>query len=164
MVEPVFNDNGRRTPGISWVPGLDHVALAPSTEKEWNQWPAYAWENSSKTNAALVLGQPERVTGTVVEPGPARRGCYPGQPVQVVGSVVHQDPGQTLRLSQGTNQILVHSQDAVLLASGSTAKAAGFFGREGGKPVLYSATISAVTEQKASPNWPSAWPPSRPRP
>ena len=39
VVEPVFNESGKRVPGIIWVSTLDDVTLAAPTEKEWNTWP-----------------------------------------------------------------------------------------------------------------------------
>jgi signal transduction histidine kinase len=114
VVEPVFNESGNRVPGIIWVSSLDDVTLAAPTEKEWNEWPEYTFAQLDESNV-------------------------PAQIVRVRGLLVDQKAGQSLTLSQGSNQLTVFSRQPNSLSKGAGVQSLGLYARRGGKPALYLA-------------------------
>jgi signal transduction histidine kinase len=127
VVQPVFNEAGKQIAGVIWVPSLDCVALALPTEQEWKKWPEYSVESLVETNSSATLGHPVRVRGTVVE----------------------RTPEKILAHSQGTNQFIIYSQDAVPLVPGASVEAIGILGKEGRTPVLHLARYRSATEQNS---------------
>ncbi len=127
VVEPVFDENGRRVAGVIWVADLKDVSVAEPTEKEWSVWPGYSAEELAQTDIpSLTL-------------------------VRVQGALLQQNPGYSFVIGQGTNHVIAYSKQVFSAPPGATIEAAGFFERKNGRSVLYLACVHiAEPETSAS--------------
>jgi PAS domain S-box-containing protein len=114
IVEPVFEQDGRRVAGTIWVPDLEHLALAPTSQGDWDLWPKHTLEALWRTNRPVAQGSPVRVTGKLLE-------CA-AQDCLVLGS--------------GTTQVIIHTREKPALRPDASVEAIGFLDRDGRKPVL----------------------------
>ncbi len=115
VVEPVFNEKGERVAGVIWVGNSSDISLAAPTDQEWSHWPLYSVDGQFRTNLA------------------------PRTLVRARGTLIEQRAGESLVLSVGTNRLTVYSRQTASLPSGTMVEAAGFLGRQTGKPVLFEA-------------------------
>ena len=117
VIEPVFDESGKRVAGVVWAASPDDVALAYPTEKEWNRWPEFSVQSLLRTNSRAT-----------------QRGI-----VRLRGVVGDGSAGKTLVLVQGTNQLTAYAEQTISMPPGASVEVVGFLGRKGGTPVLQSA-------------------------
>jgi len=116
IVEPVFERDGRRVAGTMWLPDVDHLALAATSQGDWDLWPKHTLEGLWRTNRPAVAGSPVRVTGKFIE--------FAAEDRLVIGR------------GSGANRVIIHTRERPALRADDWVEAIGFLDREGREPVL----------------------------
>ena len=114
IVEPAFEQDGRRVAGTIWVPDLSHLALAAAGQTDWDLWPEHSLEALWRTNPPVATGSPVRVSGKLLEL--ASEGRF------AIGS--------------GAAQVVLDAREKPALRTEASVEAIGFLDRDGRKPVL----------------------------
>ena len=126
VVEPVFDEQGRRVAGVIWTANPADLSLAAPTEAEWNAWPQYSFDNLPETN------------------------FHPLSLARVRGTVVENHPGESVVLNDGTTKIVACSRQMASFPAGSAVEAAGFLAWDGDTLFLRSAYARPAAAEKSS--------------
>jgi signal transduction histidine kinase len=114
IVEKAFSADGEPTATVLWARSLEQVTLAFHEDQDWNQAPRIPIARLAASEAPIAFGDL----------------------VCVSGNLVSLDPGKSLVVSEGTNQVLVYTAQATELPAGNPIDAIGFLDQGGPVPKL----------------------------
>ncbi|MGO8701527.1 MAG: sensor histidine kinase [Limisphaerales bacterium] len=122
VIQPVFDDQGRRVAGTIWAASPDDVAVTP---RERGRRRTLSVEEICRANN------------------------HSSGYVHVRGTLVQKKPDGTFILGQGTNRLVAHGQQKLDVPIGAVANFIGCLTHEGNRPVLYFACAQAVENKSA---------------